>query len=258
MSNSLKSKVVDLYTGQSSRSVRFRYTLILFDLATVLYFIVTTPLPHGQGLLIVNMLLLVVILLDFIARFWIADDKVSHLCRLYVIADLLVLLSFPLNAITHVDLTFLRILRGVRLGHSEYLLRDLRRDFPVFRLREDALVALLNLVIFVFVITSAVFVFFVDADRSVSGYIDAIYYTVTTLTTTGYGDLTPKTPGAKLFAVGIMVVGVGLFLRLASVIFTPSKVHHRCGHCGLTRHDPDAIHCKHCGEAVRIETKGFG
>ena len=43
---------------------------------------------------------------------------------------------------------------------------------------------------------------------------------------------------------------------LAGTIFTPSKVHHPCPNCGLTRHDPDAVHCKHCGETLKIETKG--
>jgi voltage-gated potassium channel len=33
-------------------------------------------------------------------------------------------------------------------------------------------------------------------------------------------------------------------------------VHYKCPDCGLTRHDPDAVHCKHCGELLKIETEG--
>jgi voltage-gated potassium channel len=54
----------------------------------------------------------------------------------------------------------------------------------------------------------------------------------------------------------IMVVGVALFLRLAQTLFRPNKVAHTCPECGLTRHDPDAVHCKHCGTVIKIETEG--
>ncbi len=256
--NRLKSRVVSLYTGQSQNSVRFRYALILFDLATVVYFIVTTPFPMTPLLKLVNVLLALVILADFLGRLWIAPNRWTHLGRVYVIADVIVLGSLLFDPFLTINLTFLRILRGLRLGQSNYLMQDLRRDSEFFRMHEDALVAALYLMVFVFVTTSGVFELFVEAERGLAGYIDALYYTVTTLTTTGYGDLTPTTPMGKLFAVGIMVVGVSLFLRLASAIFTPNKVHAPCPTCGLTRHDIDAVHCKHCGGVVKIETKGAG
>lgn len=252
----LKSRVEALYTGWAPTSRRLRYGLLAFDLATVLYFIITTPLPESRAIVAINQMLAVIIAIDLFCRFWIASNKWAHLGQIYVIADILVLMSLVINRFTGLDLTFLRILRGVRLGHSEYLLRDLREDSRYFREHEDALVAALNLIIFVFVTTAAVFVLFVEQDRGMAGYVDSLYYTVTTLTTTGYGDLTPTTAPGKIFAVGIMVIGVSLFLRLASVIFTPNKVHHVCESCGLSRHDPDAVHCKHCGEVVKIPTTG--
>jgi voltage-gated potassium channel len=39
-------------------------------------------------------------------------------------------------------------------------------------------------------------------------------------------------------------------------IFRPEKVRYRCPDCGLNRHDLDAIHCKHCGRLLNIETEG--
>lgn len=54
----------------------------------------------------------------------------------------------------------------------------------------------------------------------------------------------------------IMVVGVALFVQLARAIFQPSKIKHKCSECGLNRHETDAIHCKHCGEPLKIETEG--
>ena len=54
-----------------------------------------------------------------------------------------------------------------------------------------------------------------------------------------------------------MIFGVTLFLRLAQVLFRPNKVRYPCDDCGLLLHDPDAVHCKHCGAPVRIPTEGF-
>lgn len=257
MADDLKTRVKQLYTGGSRRSVRFRYGLFAFDLATIAYFILVTPLADTPLQWMFNVLISIVIFLDLTARFWIAANRRAHLAQIYVVADIVVLASFVLNPLLHIDLAFLRILRGLRLAHSNYLLRDLRRDWAFFRRNEDAIVALVNLTVFVFVTTSAVFTFFVDTSRGWEGYVDALYYTVTTLTTTGYGDLTPTTPSAKLGAVVVMIVGVALFMNLVRAVFLPSKVRYRCTSCGLSRHEPDAVHCKHCGETIRIETRGF-
>jgi Ion channel len=87
--------------------------------------------------------------------------------------------------------------------------------------------------------------------------IDALYFTVTTLTTTGFGDITMEDPAGRLLAVLIMIFGVSLFIRLAQTLFRPTKVHFECPDCGLTRHDADAVHCKHCGKVIHIETEGL-
>jgi voltage-gated potassium channel len=59
-------------------------------------------------------------------------------------------------------------------------------------------------------------------------------------------------------AVVIMVAGVGLFLRLLQAVFRPNKVRFECSDCGLLVHDADAVHCKHCGRVLHIETEGIG
>jgi voltage-gated potassium channel len=54
-----------------------------------------------------------------------------------------------------------------------------------------------------------------------------------------------------------MIIGVSLFLRLVQTIFRPSKVLFKCPDCGLMRHDHDAVHCKHCGRVLPIESSGL-
>ncbi|MTH99505.1 ion channel [Roseibium sp. RKSG952] len=251
----MKQTVKFLYIGKEPISIRFRYLLILFDAATIVFFVATAHVPHGPGLIAASWAVGLVILLDFSARMWIAKDRWKLLRQIYTLADIVVIVSLILDPFLTGSLAFLRILRALRLIHSYHLLRDLRRDSSFFRTHEDAVIAAINLLVFVFSTSTAVLVFFIPED-SKTPYIDALYFTMATLTTTGFGDITLPSPGGKLFSVFIMVVGVALFVRLAQAIFMPQKVRHKCPSCGLYRHDPDAVHCKHCGETLRIETGG--
>jgi voltage-gated potassium channel len=245
-----------LYTGRSQSARRFRYALVVFDTLTILYFIVSVSWQQTALLSAIDTVLGVVILADLVARFWISDDRRKECLKLYTIADLLVVASLLLAPVFTDDLAFLRILRGLRLIHSYHLIRDLRRESRFFRLHEDAILAGVHLFVFIFVMASVVFVVAFGEEAGPDAYVDALYFTVSTLTTTGFGDITLTTPGGKLLSVFIMVVGVALFVQLARAIFQPSKVRYTCRVCGLNRHDPDAIHCKHCGEPLKIETEG--
>ena len=249
-------KIRLLYTGRSQGARRFRYGLVVFDALTIAYFIATAALPSTPALIVLNTLLGVIILVELAARFWISENVRQELGRIYTLADFVVVISLLLAPLVTENLAFLRVLRGLRLLHAYHLLRDLRRESIFFRRHEDAILAAVNLFVFIFVTTSLVFVLAFDEKEGVAGYIDALYFTVATLTTTGFGDITMTTTGGKLLSVFIMVVGVALFVQLARAIFQPSKVKYKCSECGLNRHEPDAIHCKHCGEPLKIETEG--
>jgi voltage-gated potassium channel len=251
-----RRKIRLLYNGQSQRARRFRYGLIAFDALTIVYFVATAALPATPVMTLLNTALGVLILLDLAARFWISDNLRRELTRIYTLADIVVVGSLLFAPILMENLAFLRVLRGLRLIHAYHLLRDLRRESLFFRRHEDAILAAVNLFVFIFVTTSFVFVLAFDEAAGVAGYVDALYFTVATLTTTGFGDITMTTPGGKLLSVFIMVVGVALFVQLARAIFQPSKIKYKCPECGLNRHDPDAIHCKHCGGPLKIETEG--
>ncbi|SOE08292.1 voltage-gated potassium channel [Hoeflea halophila] len=245
-----------LYTGQSQRARRFRYGLIAFDALTIAYFIAIAALPATPITTALNTGLGLLISLDLVARLWISDNLRRELTRIYTLADLIVVLSLFLAPLITENFAFLRVLRGLRLIHAYHLLRDLRRESLFFRRNEDAILAAVNLFVFIFVTTSLVFVLAFSKDAGIAGYVDALYFTVATLTTTGFGDITMETTSGKLLSVFIMVVGVALFVQLARAIFQPSKIKHKCPECGLNRHDLDAIHCKHCGELLNIETEG--
>lgn len=116
--------------------------------------------------------------------------------------------------------------------------------------------SVVNLLVFILIMTSLVHASQFGRNPEINNYADALYFTVSTLTTTGFGDITMEDTTGRLLSVLIMIFGVSLFIRLAQTLFRPSKVHHECEECGLTRHDADAVHCKHCGTVVHIETEG--
>ena len=111
----------------------------------------------------------------------------------------------------------------LRLLRSYHLLKELREASSWFRRNEDILQSAVNLVVFIFVVTAIVFVIEDDRNPNINNYLDALYFTVTTLTTTGFGDITMTDSVGRLMTVLIMIFGVALFLRLVQTIFRPSK-----------------------------------
>jgi len=251
----LLDRLKSLYEDDTPSAHRFRYGLLVFDLCTVLFVIVTSFFPHTPLVEGLDLVLGVIILGDFIVRLMIEQRKGLFFLRLATWADIAAILSF-LAPIAGEGLGFLRILRTLRLLRTYQLLGRLRQDVPWFRHREEVVLAGINLMVFLFVTTGLIYALQHDSNPDIRNYADALYFTVTTLTTTGFGDITLTGTTGRLLSVGVMIVGVTLFLRLAQVLFRPSKVRFECPQCGLLLHDPDAVHCKHCGTVLHIRTEG--
>jgi voltage-gated potassium channel len=167
------------------------------------------------------------------------------------LADIAAIVSF-LAPLVGEGAGFLRILRTLRLLRSYQLLARLRRDSAYFRDNEEIIIAVANFVVFLFVMTGFVYETQHASNPHITNYADALYFTVTALTTTGFGDITlPGTTG-RLISVAIMIFGVTLFFGLAKAVLRPNKVRFPCPTCGLLRHDPDAVHCKACGQVLNI------
>ncbi|PCD75643.1 potassium channel family protein [Pseudothioclava arenosa] len=249
-------KIRALYEGSSRRAHAFRYGILAFDLVTIAFVIVTSFFPHTVAVEIVDALIGLVIVADFTARFAISDHKLKFWTRPATLADLVAMVSF-LAPIAGESFGFLRVLRTLRLLHTYQLLSRLRKDFVFFSKHQDVILAGINLGVFLFVMTGLIYATQFGRNDDIKNYADALYFTVTTLTTTGFGDITLHGTTGRLLSVAIMIFGVTLFLRLAQVLFRPTKVRYECKTCGLSLHDADAIHCKHCGATVHIDTEGL-
>ena len=251
----LTERLRGLYEGDTDRAHRFRYGLLAFDLATILFIVVSSFLPRAPLVEGVDILIGAAVTADFLSRLAICPRPAREFLRPTTWADLAAIASF-LAPIVGEGAGFLRILRTLRLLRTYQLLDRLRADFAFFRRNEEVIIAGVNLAVFVFVMTGLVYATQHGRNPAIGNYVDALYFTVTSLTTTGYGDITLQGTGGRLISVVVMICGVTLFLRLAQVLFRPYKVRHPCPTCGLQRHEADAVHCKACGTGLNIPDEG--
>lgn len=255
MDDSLRGRLRRLYFGSSPTSRRFRIASLIFEICVISFFILTS-FVEGEGWVVIAELAIGVVLLgDFLVRWWLSKPPSAYFRRLSTWTDLVVLVTLLVPAFTQ-SLLFLRVLRAVRLFRSYHILRELYSHYAFIRQYRDAIQASLNLLVFIFVMSAAVYVLEAQRHPEIRNFVDALYFTVSTLSTTGFGDIVFKDTLGRLLSIFIMLVGVGLFLRLIQTIFRPVKVRYECPACGLTRHDPDAVHCKHCGQILHIEREG--
>ena len=239
-----------LYHGDSVTALRFRTAWIVIDLAIIGFFIAEPLLRDSPSFLAVDYAIAALLGLDLGFRIYAWMGPGPWWRRISVWVDVFVLLTllFP-HALF--NLGFLRVLRLWTLVNSEVFWDTVGRRYDDTRV-EDVTRAGATLLTFVFITTGFVYASFAGPDGDLHGYVDALYFTVTTLTTTGFGDITLPGTWGKLLSIVIMVTGVTLFIRLAQALFRPHKVRYRCQSCGLGLHDPDAVHCKACGVLLCI------
>ena len=89
----------------------------------------------------------------------------------------------------------------------------------------------------------------------------SIYWAIVTITTVGYGDISPVTTLGKLFASVIMFIGYAIIAVPTGIVTSEMTAamrhkreqHEACPACGREGHDVDASYCKHCGKSLNHE-----
>ncbi|WOR14234.1 ion transporter [Hyphomonas sp. FCG-A18] len=245
-----------LYEGHGRGPYMFRLLLLVFDIVSIGYFLIAPFQDRGLSHPVWDYVIGSVIAVDLAARFYIARPKTQYWGKVYNWADMIVVFTMFAPLVTQ-NYAFLRLLRAVRIIRAFTLLRRLKRVSAYLKARERIFDRVTNLVVFIFMMAGLVYVQQKDVNEGIDNFVDALYFTVTSLTTTGYGDILMEGIWGRVLAIVIMVLGLTLFLRLLRAVTLPGgKVDHECQTCGLMRHDRDAVHCKHCGVAICIETRG--
>ena len=97
-----------------------------------------------------------------------------------------------------------------------------------------------------------------NGENGFSSIPDSIYWAIVTITTVGYGDISPVTSLGKFVASLIMLMGYGIIAVPTGILTTEMALAVRqkdqknevCPKCGKEGHDSDAKYCKQCGELL--------
>ena len=165
-----------------------------------------------------------IFLVEYILRVWVSiedinkKDKISNfIIRVkYIgswpaIIDLLAVLSGLLPMIFEIDLRILRALRMLRLLKFSRYFKVMNLLLGVLKEeRQSFLAAMFLLTIAMLIASTGIYIFEKDAQPNKFGSIpEAMWWAVATLTTVGYGDVTPITAMGKIFGALITIIGIG-------------------------------------------------
>lgn len=157
-----------------------------------------------------------------------------------------------------IDVRLLRLLRAFRIlkltvyfEEAEILVQALansRRKIFVF----------LGTVFIITVILGTVMYVVEGPEHGFTSIPLSMYWAIVTLTTTGFGDMVPKTPVGQFITSLTILLGYGIIAfptgivgaELAASIIKRPLTTRSCGHCMTEGHEPDAQYCKHCGTAL--------
>lgn len=115
---------------------------------------------------------------------------------------------------------------------------------------------LLFLFVFIIIVGSMMYVI----EKRENGFEtipQCIYWAVVTITTVGYGDVTPITPLGKFISVILMLSGYSIIAVptgiVTSELYTKGRKPLECTRCGKAKHATDARYCNRCGERLEVE-----
>ncbi|MCQ2164255.1 MAG: ion transporter [Bacteroidales bacterium] len=207
---------------------------------------------------------------EYVLRIYCSPNPRKYMLSFFGIVDLLaispmyvgVLLPTVRSAIILRSLRLMRIFRVMKLFNflteGNILLRSIMASAKK--------IAVFFLFVVLLVICLGTMMFMVEGNNpgtSFNNVPNSIYWAVVTLTTVGYGDITPVTTLGKFLATTIMLLGYTVLaiptgIISASMIRDGRKdINRRCSNCGRTDHDADAQYCKYCGAKFEDDVNDF-
>jgi voltage-gated potassium channel len=198
--------------------------------------------------------------LDYFVRLWCAQRPVHYAGSFFGIVDFLSVIPTYLRVLFPdvrylVAIRFLRMLRIFKvLSLAGYVNEFKALSLAVSRSARKITVFLFTVMTIAVVLGSLMYVIEGEANGFTS-IPRSIYWGIVTLTTVGYGDISPQTPLGQVLASLMMVLGYSLIVVPIGIVSVDVvEQHHNgchiCPACGSTSHDVDARFCKNCGSPL--------
>ncbi len=194
--------------------------------------------------------ILIAFAIEYGLRLWSTEQKIKYILSFYSIIDLMAILPFFLGA---VDISYIRLLRWFRILR---LIRFIDRKYLLGISNEDGVIfarILFTLFAIIFIFSGLIYQVEhpVNADNFTT-FLDAFYFSVVTMTTVGFGDLTPTSEFGRLLTVLMILTGIALVPwqigdLIKRLVKSANQIETVCSGCGLAFHESDAHFCKRCG-----------
>ena len=206
---------------------------------------------HGRTFAMLEWFFTIAFTLEYLARLACVRHPWRYARSFYGVIDLLALLPTYLALLVPevhalIDVRVLRLLRVFRIFKlTAYLVEfhSLGRALAASRRK-------------ILVFLSAVLMIVVEGpDNGFTSIPTSVYWAITTMTTVGFGDITPKTDLGRLIASAMMLLGWGTLAVPTGIVTAemtarrmgPTPTTRTCQECLSEGHLPEAVFCQHCG-----------
>lgn len=205
---------------------------------------------------------------EYILRIITIRNKREYIFSFFGIIDLLAIVPFFLSLLLPVTKFFLiiRMLRILRIFRILNLLDFMNDGYLIVRALKNSsrkiYIFLLFLMIFSVIVGSMMYM--VEGHKEGFESIpQSIYWAVVTVTTVGYGDVSPTTPLGKFFAILLMLAGYSIIAVPTGIVTAEMRNKRQnfekvCSRCMNDDIDDDANYCKRCGEKTAIPGRNVG
>ncbi|MBW3533241.1 MULTISPECIES: ion transporter [Shewanella] len=236
--------------------------MVCIVLSVGLVFLDTVEIFHreyGQLISVLEWVFTIIFTIEYGLRLYCANHPVLYARSFYGLVDLLsVLPSYLALLIPGANFTLvIRILRLFRIFRVLKLLRYLSEGNVLLRAMMQSsrkvFLFFFSVSLIVMVLSSVMYVV-EGPDNGFSSIPKSVYWTIVTITTVGYGDITPKTGLGQAIAAFTMLIGYSIIAIPTGILtaeISQEVGRHRdlrsCNQCHKTGHDIDAMYCSRCG-----------
>jgi len=199
---------------------------------------------------------------EYILRLYCVPSKPKYATSFFGIIDLLSILPTYLGIFMR-GLDYLKVIRILRVLRIFRILKLGNHTRQADILRQALYASRQKIIVFLcFVLTLVVIIgalmYSIEGTLDETGFTSipvSIYWAVVTLTTVGYGDISPQTPAGQCLAAIVMLLGYSIIavptgIVTAQIIQAPDKAKTTCSACNHASHERDAIYCKKCGKQL--------
>ncbi len=201
--------------------------------------------------------------IEYVARLSVILEKRKYVFSFFGIIDLLSILPTYLallipGAQTLLVIRSIRLLRIFRILKLVRFVGEGQNLMTALRASRHKIIVFITTISTV-VIISGTFMYLIEGpEHGFTSIPKSLYWAVVTMTTVGYGDISPQTPFGQAMASIIMIMGYAI-IAVPTGIVSAEMMHQKmsskitakvCPHCLKEGHESDAIFCKYCSEKL--------